>query len=506
MTARSILFDSAEAGIAPEPAAFRDLNLDQIVAAVTLGRAEYDLAPFFHAPLRSTDLIAYRQDIFRELQRNPVTDDIKAFSRRMVSARVHLDQADKRHYPLQQERWFLSAAEHYCTAVNELAAALSATELKSRGLIAFRDYLTGYAGSPSFQTLMAETTRLTADLAGVHYRLHLKGNRITVSRYDAEPDYSAEIEHIFARFKQGAAKDYRIPVTSSPDLNHVEAGILDRVAMLYPDSFAALADFRTRHTGFVDPAVAGFDREVQFYLAYLEYLAPLEAAGLPFCYPEVSESKTIQATSTFDLALADKLVRDGVQVVRNDFALTDPERIIVVTGPNQGGKTTFARTFGQLHHLAALGLPVPGTAARLYLFDQVFTHFEKEESPQDLRGKLQDDLVRIHDVLRQATGQSIVIMNEIFASTTLHDALRLGRRVLAEIVERDLLCVCVTFVDELASVSRTTVSMVSTVDPGDSPNRTYVLVRRPADGLAYAATIASKHRLGYEQLKGRLSR
>ncbi len=179
---------------------------------------------------------------------------------------------------------------------------------------------------------------------------------------------------------------------------------------------------------------------------------------------------------------------------------------MLVTGPNQGGKTTLARAVGQLHHLARIGVPVPGQRVSVPVVDRVFTHFERQERVEDLSSKLEDDLRRIHAILEQATSESLLILNESFTSTTVDDQLFIGRQVMREIVERGPLCVVVTFLDELAMLDPAIVSMVGTVDPEDDTRRTFEVVRRPPDGLAYALAIAEKHRVTYSSLKARLDR
>ena len=509
MPFQSILFEQPDqhAGIdGEEPPFFADLNLDQVMAAMTAGRDEYNLAPYFLTPLHTVSAVDYRQQILHDLEEEDVRAAVDGYARGLSTMRSYLAQMDKLHDRYQRERWFLDAVDIYCQSTRSFAGQITGLELKSSGFAAFREYLDGYAQSGDFTRLATETHTLLGRLAAVRYAVNIKGNRVRVTAYEGEEDYGADVEQTFAKFKQSAVKDYRVSFRATADMDHVETQVLEVVSKLYPETFAGLDDYCARHARFADDTLAAFDREVQFYLAYLDYIRPMTSAGLDFCYPQVSESSTqVSVADAFDVALARKLAGDRAAVVANSFHLDGPERVLVISGPNQGGKTTFARMFGQLHYLASLGLPVPGRDARLFLPDRLFTHFEKEEDLQNLRGKLEDELVRIHEILRGATSRSIIVMNESFASTTVNDALFLGSEILRRITERGLLGVYVTFIDELASLNDACVSMVATIVPGTPAERTFTIVRRPADGLAYAAAIAGKYGLTYQRLRERIA-
>ena len=510
MAVHSILFpggDGIPAGVEdrPQPDFFVDLNLDQIVASV-VGKDEYDLAPFFSCALTDLDALRYRQEVFQDLERDEVHDLVAAFASEELVAKFRYRSRDMRsehhdfgHY--HRARWFLGAVERYCQAVAALATDLTRVGVRSRGLLGLQHYLEGYVSSAAFGGMRDESQRLEVALDAVDYCILVKGDRVTVGLYDDQVDYSEQVTKTFERFQQDATTDYRDIRPEWREDDFAELAVLDMVAKLYPDLFGALDDFCRQYIGYLDATVALADREFQFYLSYLDHIRPLREAGLTVSYPRMSDqSKEEQARDTFDLALAAQLTARGKHVVCNDIDLGGPERILVISGPNNGGKTTLARTVGQLHHLARLGCPVPGRDVRLFLCDQIFTHFEKQEDITTLAGKLQDELNRLHADLERATPASLVILNEVFNSTTAADAQFLSREILQRISRLDTLGVCVSFLDELSTLNDKTVSMVSQVDPHDPVIRTHKVIRAAADGRAYAHAIAEKYGLTYERI------
>ncbi len=486
---------------------FRDLHLDAIFAQVLAGRQEYDLEPVFRRPLRDLRAIAYRQEVMRDLEDPSLAAIIRRFATGMRRVRKFLLRAEAMSHPEQRQAWFLHAVEGYCETLLRLGGDLASASPRSTGLLGFRRFLEDHLRSRTFLALRQETGALAAQLSGVRYSLHIDSDRVRVGEPSDDPDYAREVRATFAIFERQEGGPEPAAFAEPDQLNHVEYAILQRILRRHRTLFDHLARFSGERAEYADPTILAFDREIQFYLAWLEHLAPFRQAGLACCYPRLlTDTKEVRVRAGFDLALANRLCAKGDEIVRNDFHLSGAERILVISGPNQGGKTTFARMFGQLHYLASLGCPVPAREARLFLFDRLFTQFEKAEDPRSPRSKLEDDLLRIREILEQATGDSIILLNEIFSSTTLADALFLSREILSRIIARDALCVCVTFLEELARLGPQTVSMVSTVAADDPTRRTFRLERLPADGLAHALSLAERHGLTYERLMERIPR
>jgi DNA mismatch repair protein MutS len=504
LTFQSILFKFPKNLAEREADFFHDLNIDQIVNTLTAFKKEYKLKALFYTIPTDREEVLYRQEVMKDLENPALFQAVERFANEMHRSRLYKSYSEKLTNKFQKERWCVDSIDVYLKAVSGLLNELKMVKVESQGFSQFKDYLTSYVESDDFQNLISRTQDIISNLSKIKYTLFVKENRVKVQKYRGESNYSEETLKTFERFKQDAVKDYTVEFDETMDMNGVEEKIVEQVAKLYSEEFSTLDAFCSAHLFYADNNVLKFDKEIQFYMAYLERIEPLKKTGLSFCYPEFTHSKNIYDYEAFDLALAFKTAVEGKKIIQNDFYLGDQERLIVITGPNQGGKTTFARMFGQIHYLAKMGYPVPGSRARLFFYDNIFTHFEKEEKIGNLRGKLEDDLVRIKKIIDNATSESIIIMNEIFSSTTLEDAKLLAKKVIEEIMKKGSIGLLVTFIYELTKLNDKIVSMVSTVSPENPEIRTYKIVRKKSDGLSYAVTLARKYGLTYEQLKKRV--
>ena len=188
-----------------------DLNLDQIVGKIAGVREEHAfIASLLYQQLDDADTVRYRHEVFRDLEDGRLVEQLQQFADVMWQVRSHLDQIHKMQYQPQREGWFLDAASMYCDAIQSFAEALRSAPLSSRGLRAVRAFLVTYVASADFDSLVADTAARKDALAQIRYCTRIRGLRVDVSRYEDQPDYSAEVLHTFERFKQGAAKDYRV--------------------------------------------------------------------------------------------------------------------------------------------------------------------------------------------------------------------------------------------------------------------------------------------------------
>lgn len=492
----------------PHPAeTAHDLALDQVFAGISQEAPRATQA--FGRLLGSLDEVGYRQAVFRGLEDAPLRAAVEGFLKDAADCARRDEASAKAHTRFESELWHLRAVVVYVMAVEafaeRLVETLSASGITSEGWEGLARYVGEYRASPVFGALEAEALAIDDQLARLRYNALIRGGKVTIAATDDEPDLGAAVSEVFDRFRQGEVTDHRAAFRPA-GLDHVQGWMLERAAQVHPAPFARLLQFSANTREYHDAVLDRFVDEVRFYLAYLDHLTPLRRAGLQVCYPAVTDqSKDLSVSNTWDLALASKLVTEGTPVVTNDLVLTGRERIAVISGPNQGGKTTMARIFGQVHYLAALGCPIPGTQAQVFLCDRVGTVFEREEQLDTLAGRLGAEIQRLHELFDVATSSSVIVINEAFASTALQDARILTRDVLQRLSELDALGVCVTFIDELSRLNDKTVSMVSTVDPNDPAVRTFRVERRVADGRAFAHALARKHDLTAEQIVAHLA-
>ncbi|MDX8532532.1 DNA mismatch repair protein MutS [Mesorhizobium sp. VK25A] len=188
--------------------------------------------------------------------------------------------------------------------------------------------------------------------------------------------------------------------------------------------------------------------ELAFYIGCLNLHERLAGIGVPICFPIVSgaggDRHSVEQLCDPCLAL-----NSSQPVVGNDLH-ADGKNLIIITGANQGGKSTFLRAIGLAQLMMQAGMFVAATAFRANIARGVFTHFKREEDTTMKSGKLDEELGRMDEIVDHVASGSLMLFNESFAATNEREGSEIARQIVEALTETGVKAYFVTHLFEFA--------------------------------------------------------
>ncbi|MGI8448345.1 MAG: MutS-related protein [Streptosporangiaceae bacterium] len=173
--------------------------------------------------------------------------------------------------------------------------------------------------------------------------------------------------------------------------------------------------------------------ELGFYVSCLNLHGQLVARDQPVTFPVPSAWGPCEL-SCEDLRDASLALLSHDRIVGNDVD-ADGKSLVIVTGANSGGKSTFLRSAGLAQLMMQSGMYVTARSFRASVCAGVFTHFIREEDPTMISGRLDEELGRMSTVADQISPHCLILFNESFAATNEREGSEIGRQVVRALLE-----------------------------------------------------------------------
>ncbi|SHI06249.1 MutS-related protein [Pollutimonas bauzanensis] len=191
--------------------------------------------------------------------------------------------------------------------------------------------------------------------------------------------------------------------------------------------------------------------ELAFYIACSNLHANLTQQQEPICFPvpKDKQERKHAFTELYDVCLA---LQMGHRIVGNDLN-AENKNLVIITGANQGGKSTFLRSLGLSQLMMQCGMFVAAESFSANVCDGLFTHYKREEDATMKSGKLDEELARMSDIVDQAaphTADSLMLFNESFAATNEREGSQIATQIMNALLERGVTIVFVTHMYELS--------------------------------------------------------
>jgi DNA mismatch repair ATPase MutS len=428
-----------------EQALTQDLELDTLCNGMALGDT-FIFSVVKRAVLSGVtndlDTILYRQDILKDCLKNPlIVTDIYQLAFEAIENERKNYWGILSNYPSAILHRSIEVLQMFVTMLKKLRkiADEHGDRFESEGFRAFFEMLKGELGDEYFATVQQHLRRLkfrdgviiSAELGngnkGINYVLR-KGP-------DKKPNW---VEWILAE-RPPVYTFYIHPRDESG--GRALSGLNDTGINLVANALAQSIDH-------ILSFFKMLQRELAFYIGCLNLHGQLIKKGEPVTFPvPVAFGERRHAFSgLYDICLSLSLDR---RVVGNDVNANHKE-LVIITGANQGGKSTFLRSIGLAQVMMQCGMFVPAASFCSNVCQGVFTHYKREEDASMKSGKFDEELSRMSDIAGNIEPGAMVLFNESFAATNEREGSEIARQIVCALLEKRIKVFFVTHLYEFA--------------------------------------------------------
>ena len=541
--------------------AVNDLSLDFILDALTDVPSErpHLLATMKRLPYEP-EVIRYRRDIFEDFLRFPklreaMSDLVKRLSDLRDLERFQKDSDMSALWSLINR---LREIDDYISCITTIKDTLTGLELTSQGMRELRDMVTEIPRESGFEQLkadidelMTKARRLKSITIGVNLDNLLRPEAAGVvslndekfsdaglmSRFSSFADSKNELYHGADKGEGGRFRPENPPTsgfllgatTYNTAINgsHIETSSVTGKDPLSNALRKTVTDIMRRtvkdikstikkYVDFSGYSLINLMPEILFYIRWAELTEKITATGMPMCKPQISplEDRGGSFRDVYNLKLViNKLNGEDINIISNDFDFGEAGRIYILTGPNRGGKTIFTQAIGLAVLLGQWGVYVPASAADICPCDNIFTHFPADENDTVDLGRLGEESQRLSRIFETATRYSLLLLNESLATTSVAEGVFIAKDVVRAMRYLGCRAIFNTHMHELAASVREindgvegdsrAESLITGVHNGE---RSFKVFIAPPQGVSYAADIAKKYGVTFEQMKGTIDK
>lgn len=471
----------------------RDLAITGILDDIKLTTPGFPDVFLLFPPFDS-DTQCFRREIAEEVYGNPVVfEDLKRFAADLYTLQKQRKNTFLITNKDAKNHSFLCDSLKYCKLLKQL---LEITETaQSRALHSLHDMARVLFSKieNGFYKKTKELFERVEDMLRLSMKFDFTNHTVKITPQETVEDLKKLSDFCESVF--GTEFDFSFSAVNNVQFSPFEEMLLNVMKTRSPNVFRDLESFYEENKSFDFNTMINMRDEILFYTGYIEFVKKYEKAGFRFSFAETSQGE-VSARGIYDIGLAIKLGSPNL-IVGNDIEIKKGD-IFIVSGANQGGKTTFLRAFGQCAFLAMQGLLVPAESFATPSWDFIATHFNHPE--QLGKSRLEDEIVRVKSIISTANDRCLVLFNECFAGTRQSDAVILSERLFEVILKIGATCGFVTHLYELQQRNKSLVSFVAECSQDGTGHRTFRIIKRSPYELANAHSIAVACGATYEQL------